>query len=246
MKIQIVGVGVVGTAQAYLASRFGHEVVGFDRSKTKSDYARMVKELERDVDLTFVCVPEAAAGTMVGELADKGVKGLYVIKSTVPPSTTQTLMDRHGIHICHNPEFLKEKDSLEDVMSPSCIVIGQCCEEHGNMLKEFYSPFKCAKVVSNPTCTELVKLTINSYLATLIAFWNEIDKVAGVLHVETRDVADIAKLNPRVSAYGTDFFGVPFGGKCLPKDLEQVIQLCHQSGVDSLMLEAVRDFNKRM
>lgn len=244
MKIQIIGVGIVGGAQAYLASKMGHEVLGVDRSRPTTEYARMVKEPETDVDLTFICTQEGVVPGVVAELVSRKVQGLIVIKSTVPSGTTVSLMDKHGIHICHNPEFLIEKVALETVSNPAMVAIGQCCETHSTILKEFYSPLGCPVVVSLPTVTETVKLTFNSYLATLISFWNQVDKVTHALGLDTAEVARIVKLNPRVSPYGTEFFGEPFGGKCLPKDLGQFIQISHQVGADGSLLEAVRDFNK--
>jgi UDPglucose 6-dehydrogenase len=246
MRIQIVGVGVVGSAQAYLASHLGNEVFGFDRSRTSYDNARMVKELEKDVYITFVTVPEAVVEEVVGKLVEKRVRGLYVIKSSVPPRTTATLMEKHGIHVCHNPEFLREKFSFEDVIHPNVVIIGQCCPIHGGILTEFYRPLGSPIAVTEPTVSETVKLTINSYLATLIAFWNQINEVAGALGLSTKEVAGLAKLNPRVSAYGTEFFGEPFGGKCLPKDLEQVIQTGRQAGVNPKMLEAIQEYNRTL
>jgi len=246
VKIQVVGVGVVGSAQAYLAKTLGHEVFGYDRRGSTADFYRSVRSPEVNVDVTFVCTPEAAVSEVVGDLFGKGVKGLYVIKSTVPPGTTQSLMERHGGHICHNPEFLREKILFEDVLHPSSVVIGECCAEHSRVLKDFYTPLGCPVVVTRPTVSELVKLSLNSYLATLISFWNQVDKAAIALGLSTREVADIVKLNPRVSGYGTEFFGSPFGGKCLPKDLDQLIGVMHEVGADASLLEAVRDFNKAL
>ncbi len=244
MKIQIVGVGVVGGAQAYLASKLGHEVLGVDRKRTTYEYARMTTEPERDVALTFICTQESAVPGIIADLVARKVNGLYVIKSTVPSGTTRSLMEKYGIHICHNPEFLRENIALEDITHPNAIVIGQCCPTHSQILKKFYAPLGCPIVISEPTVTETVKLTLNSYLATLISYWNEIDKVAKALGISTKEVADIVKLNPRVSSYGTEFFGSPFGGKCLPKDLDQLIAVSHEVGADSFLLEAVRDFNR--
>jgi UDPglucose 6-dehydrogenase len=244
MKIQIVGVGVVGGAQAYLASKLGHEVFGFDQKLSDFPHARMVKELEKDVDLTFICTPESAAPEVVNKLVTAKVKGLYVMKSTVPPKTTQSLMEKHEIHICHNPEFLVERIAFESISHPSVVVIGQCCSKHSKILKDFYSPLKCPIVITDSTTSEIAKLTINSYLATLISFWNEINRFTSTVGVSIEEVAAIAKCNPRVSAYGTEFFGVPFGGKCLPKDLEQLIQFYHEVNITPTLLESIRDFNK--
>jgi UDPglucose 6-dehydrogenase len=111
-------------------------------------------------------------------------------------------------------------------------------------LKRFYSPIGCPVIVTEPTTSETVKLTLNSYFATLISFWNEIDLVARASGTSTDEVARLARLSPRVSAYGTEFFGSPFGGKCLPKDLEQTIRFAREVGVNPSLLEAVREFNR--
>jgi UDPglucose 6-dehydrogenase len=246
MKIQIIGVGVVGSSQAYLASHLGNEVVGVDRSKTSFEYARIVREPEQDADITFITTPEAAVEEVIANLVKKQVKGILVIKSTVSPTTTRTLMDRHGIHICHNPEFLREKTSFEDILRPNVVIIGQCCPAHGEVLRQFYKPLGAPIAITEPTVSETAKVTINSYLATLIAFWNEINGVAAALGINTAEVAGLAKLNPRVGAYGTEFFGSPFGGKCLPKDLEQVIQTARKFKANPQMLEAIRDYNRTL
>lgn len=246
MKIQVIGVGVVGEARAYLAMQLGHEVLGFDPGKSASPYARIVQDLEKDVDITFICTPETAADSVVDKLVQEKVRGLYVLESTVQPGTTQNLMTKYAAHICNNPEFLREKSPLEDVMHPNFTVIGQCCYEHGNILRNFYLPLGRPIIITKPTTSETVKLTINVYLATLISFWNEMDKLTSALGLSTDEVARIAKLSPRVSAYGTEFFGSPFGGKCLPKDLNQTIESFHQAGINPELFEAIRDFNGKL
>lgn len=246
MKIQIVGVGVVGEAQAYLASQLGHQVFGFDPRKQTCSHATMVSRLQTDVDITFICVPELEAERVVQQLVDENVGGLYVMKSSVPPGTTRSLMDKHRIHMCHNPEFLREISSFEDVMRPNFVLIGQCCSEHAGTVRDFYFPLGCPPLFTDPTTSETVKITLNSYLATLISFWNAVDGLTGLIGVDTKEVARILRCDHRVSRYGTDFFGAPFGGKCLPKDLSQLIQCCHRAGTDADMLEAVRDSNRKL
>ena len=246
MKIQIIGVGIIGEAQAFLASQLGHEVLGFDSAKPTSQYARMVKHIEKDVDITFICTPEAAVEEVVGELVRQELKGLYVIRSSVPPKTTQRLMEKYGVHLCHNPEFLRVKTAFDDIIHPHFVLIGQCCPEHGDILRKFYLSAEHPVLITQPIISETVKLTLNSYLATLIAFWNEINELTSSMGVDTKEVARIARSDPRVSVYGTEFFGVAFGGTCLPKDIKQLIQACLQGGINPLLLEAVRDSNNEL
>ncbi len=206
----------------------------------------MIKDIERDVALTWVCVPERSVPSVVADLVERRVKGLYVIKSTVPPKTTKTLMEKHHVHICSNPEFLRETSAFEDVIHPSVVVIGECCPEHAQLLRDFYRPLVAPIMVTEPTTSETVKLTLNAYLSTLITFWNQVDLIAGPLGVSTEEIASIVKMNPRVSEYGTAFFGSPFGGKCLPKDLDQLIQSAGESGIQPKLLESIKDFNQKL
>lgn len=244
--MQIIGVGVVGEAQAYLASHLGHDVVGFDPARSTSLYARMMPDIERDVDLTFICTPELAVEGVVEKLVERSVKGLYVVRSSIPPGTTQRLTQKFAVHLCHNPEFLREATAFDDVIHPNFLVIGQCCPEHGAILSQFYLSSKCPVLITQPAVSEIVKLTINSYLATLISFWNEIHEFACQVGINTSEVAEIARFDPRVSGYGTEFFGIPFGGKCLPKDISQLINSCEQSGINPELLQAVRDSNRKL
>lgn len=246
MRVQIIGVGIVGEAQAYLASKLGHEVSGLDPAKTTSPYADMVKQIKKDVDITFICTPESATEKVVEDLVHENVSGLYVIKSSVPPGTTRHLIDKYGVHLCHNPEFLRETTSFDDAIHPNFVLVGQCCQEHGNILKDFYASLGCPLLITVPTISETVKVTLNSYLATLITFWNEINEFTSLIGISTEDIARIARYDPRVSSYGTGFFGVPFGGKCLPKDINQLIESYYRAGISPQILEAVRDFNGKM
>ena len=145
----------------------------------------MGKSLEQNVDISFICTPETVSEQALKNLVNENVKGVYVIKSTVPPGTTVSLMEKYNVHICHNPEFLVEKAAFNDIMHPEMVVIGQCCRAHAAILNDFYLPLGCPIIVTQPTVSETVKLTLNSYLATLISFWNEIDMVTGKIGIST-------------------------------------------------------------
>ena len=50
----------------------------------------------------------------------------------------------------------------------------------------------------------------------------------------------------RISTYGALRHGAPYGGHCLPKDMEQLRLLAEQRGVNPLMLGVVRLVNELM
>lgn len=246
MHIQIIGMGVVGRAQAKVMQKLGHRVTGCDiRSGSFTDIPITDKPV-KDAELTFICPPERVVPAVIDNLVSNKIHNPYVIKSTVPPGTTQAAMRKYGVHICHNPEFLREETALEDALNQQFVVIGECCPEHGDALAELYKPLGAQIVRTKPNTSEMAKLVLNNYLATLITFWNEIDKVCSVLNLNTKEVAEIVKNDKRVSEYGTAFFGKPFGGKCLPKDLNQTLNLSRSKGIFVKMLEIVKEVNTEL
>ncbi len=237
MKVQIMGYGVVGKAQEFLMCHLEHEVTVYD------PYIFPERKLKRDVDVTFICTPEGHVEEALQTLIKNNVEGLYVIKSTVPVGTTKILSEKYNVHICHNPEFIREKHAFDDVINPDRIVIGQCCDAHGQLLFDLYSPLKKPIFVTTSTVSELTKLVSNAYLSTLITFWNEIAELSQALNVSVSEVANITCADRRISKYGTSFFGKPFGGSCLPKDLNHMIDTFKRYGLNPILFEAVRRYN---
>src|SRR3972149_6505562 len=149
MRINVIGYGTVGKAQAFLLQKLNHEVCLFDPYLFPS-----VKSPEKNVDMTFVCTPDDVVTEIVQNLVNEHVNGLYVIKSTTLVGTTEDLMKKFGIHIAHNPEFLRENSANEDVTNPDRIIIRQCCGEHGEKLRSLYSPSGKAIFITDPTTGE--------------------------------------------------------------------------------------------
>ena len=241
MRINVIGYGTVGKAQTFLLRRLGHEVSVFDPYLFPA-----LKCLERNVDFTFVCTPENAVEEVLQNLIKENVDGAYVIKSTVTVGTTEALMKKYGVHIAHNPEFLRENYANEDAVNPDRIIIGQCCKEHSEKLVSLYAPMNKQIFVTDTTTSEAVKLLSNSYLATLITFWNEANELAEKLGLNIDEVAKLVCADSRMSVHGTAKFGEPFDGKCLPKDLRNLIQAYRGNGSNPILFEAVEKLNEKL
>lgn len=233
MIIEVVGYkGVVGNAtyQWLKAMHPGHRIIGRDKG-----------DCPQKSNVAFICVPEAFMEVACRETA--GYTGFMVVRSTVVPGTCKTLQITVGKHICHNPEFLREATAVQDVFNPSYVLIGRCCPEHGEVLRRLYEPAQVKIVVTNTVTTELVKVTINNYLACLVSFWNEMEAIAQASGVSGHRVGAIATLDPRVVGYGARYHH-KFAGKCLPKEVEQMLSYAKAKGVSVQLLEAIKEVNE--
>ena len=90
----------------------------------------------------------------------------------------------------------------------------------------------------------MIKYASNCMLATKISYWNEIFLICKELGIDSRAVANIAGLDPRIGKYGT-VHGKAFGGKCLPKDLKAFIAFARKYREPKL-LKAVDEINEEM
>ncbi len=251
MNIQVVGLGAVGTAQAYLAKKLGHNVIGYDPQKSSHPYCKANESLDRNADLTFLCAPESEAPRIIENLVKIGHKGLIVIKSTVPVGTTKEMSEKYNIHVSHNPEFLREKTAIEDVMKPSRVVIGECCAEHGDMLRKFYEPLNSYTYMTDSTTSEVIKLVSNSFRAVTITFWNEIAILCANKGIDVKEVSNICDSAKLIGEWeggqwGTKYFGQPYDGKCLPKDIRHLINTFREIGENPKLFDACEAFNNKL
>ena len=198
------------------------------------------------MDLTFICTPGDVVPDAVKGLLEQGVKGLYVIKSTVPIGTAEDLMDMYGVHIAVNPEFLREESASEDVLNPDRVIMGQCCSMHAQTLVSLYEPLNKPIYVASQTSAETVELLSNAYLSVLITFWNEADELINKLGLHSTEVARLVCSDSRMSDYGTSKFGHPFGGKCLPVCLDTLIEGFRGAGLNPLLFESVKAYNLKV
>lgn len=158
---------------------------------------------------------------------------LVVVKSTVLPGITEEivipLLERSSglkpgfdFGVCVSPEFLRHRYALHDATNPKVIVIGANTSSAGDILADIYKDLSCPIVRMSLKEAELQKYVHNLFNATKISFFNEMRQVSKELGLATQSIFEATILsseglwNPQ---YGTRDWG-PFGGSCLPKDLE--------------------------
>lgn len=147
---------------------------------------------------------------------------LIIIKSTVPVGTSTVvenllLEETDKFHMVSNPEFLREGTAVLDFNLPDRIVVGTKHYSDRRLIDQIYESFDIPIEYTNIPTAELVKYACNAFLATKVAFINDIANLCDKTGAEIEDVSKIMGMDPRI---GSGFLkpGPGFGGSCFPKD----------------------------
>jgi len=221
-----------------------------------------------NADVIFVCVPtpmDARTGEasisiveeVISEIddiaGDLGKNPTLIIKSTVPPGTTQHCNDiSRYCEVVFNPEFLTEANAVNDFKNQNRIIIGTC---DGYQADEVVAIFR--KVfpdvlipVTESQEAEMCKYITNTFLSVKVSFANEIYDICEAHGIDYEVAKDLAILDPRL---GNSHWMVPgpdgdrgFGGHCFPKDLHGLCYVAEEFGVDVDVLKATLTTNNRV
>ena len=224
-------------------------------------------------DITFICVgtpskPDGSvdlsqvedASRRIGKaLREKEGYHLVVVRSTVPPGTTEELVRgclesesgrRVGrdVGLCFNPEFLSEGNAIKGIMNPDRIIIGAIDERSGKLLLELYQDFYSDKLppilLTNPVNAELIKYANNAFLAMKISFANMFSRLCSKL--KGADVGVVMKGIGMDSRICNAFLGagLGWGGSCFPKDTRGILSYARKLGVDLKLVRASIEVNE--
>jgi len=187
-------------------------------------------------------------------LSQKSEHHTVVVRSTVIPGTTNDIIipiiEKYSgkksdidFDIAVNPEFMQEGKALKCFFNPDRIIIGENVQRAGDKVEELYSGISAPVVRMNIKTAEMVKYTSNAFLSTKISFINEIGGICHKLGIDVYEVAKGISFDYRI---GDRFLnaGIGFGGSCLPKDLEALIQASNKIGYQSLLLRSVLEINE--
>ena len=179
---------------------------------------------------------------------------VVVTKSTVPVGTGDEVeriireaRPDADFAVVSNPEFLREGAAIRDFKHPDRIVVGTQDERARKVIAEIYRPLSLKEppiFYFTRRNAELIKYAANAFLATKIAFINEIADLCEQAAADVQEVARGIGLDNRI---GKKFLnaGPGFGGSCLPKDTTALLKTAHDHGVQLRIIETVVAVNEQ-
>ncbi len=253
-NIGIVGYGFVGEAVKFGFDNSKHKIFIYDKFKPSLSLNDVITNSE----FVFVCLPTPYKDNKIDlSIIEDFLKDIYqlikntnkilIIKSTVIPGTVKKLTNLFpGCNFCSNPEFLTERNYLQDFINPDRIIIGADDEKIRQRVSDLYKKeFPLIPIfLTDSTSSEMAKYMSNSFLAMKVVFANEIFDLCKKLNINYQDVKNMVIADKRIGNSHLDISPERgFGGKCFPKDLVALIGLFEEMNIDASLLKTVWEKN---
>lgn len=226
-----------------------------------TELVRICEQLPGFSNIYFVCLPTPMLETgecdvsivenTLRELSELPGERIAVVKSTVPPGTTEfwnKKFEESGLRVVFCPEFLRESSALHDMRNQTRIILGGP-RPYINKVKQFFeSVFTNVPIIkTSSTTAEMVKYVTNVHLAVKVSLANEFYQICERLdqtgaNIDYDKVIEYATLDERLGKshwkvpgpMPSDDTGEPvlgFGGSCFIKDIRALMALAQQLNV---------------
>ena len=260
LNIGIIGLGYVGSAiENFFSSKYN--LFTYDLHNNCSE--KNISALAEKSEIIFLCLPTPIQkdGSCSLKILSRVLEDLedaikannlerdktIIIKSTIIPGSSRNFSNRYkSMNIVFNPEFLTELNSYEDFLNQKRIILGG---ENTALAENLYAQsFKDAEIlILSYEEAEMVKYFANTFLATKVAFANEMFTLCKKMNINYNTVVSAVVKDERI---GRSHFSVPgpdgkygFGGSCFPKDLSALIFYFNTNKIESIILNSVWERN---
>lgn len=246
MKTAIIGYGFVGRAM----KRLFPEAVVYD--SYQREFAVNKEEVNR-CDTAFLCVPTpmSADGSCDTSAVEESVAWLNVplliIRSTIPPGTTDRLQSGYKGEIVFQPEYVGETVAhplLDERQTPFMVLGGRQAGIRA-AIRIYQGVYNASVRIHTMRAVEaeVVKYMENCSIGATVTLCNEFYNICLAFGADYNVVREGYLADPRMSRYFTFVYPEKrgFEGKCLPKDLNAIVKAGEKAGY---LPEFIRDILK--
>ena len=250
-KLILAGYGFVGKAvHSALSPHFEIVVSDPKYNGTKvSDFSTL--------EGVIICVPtpEEEDGSCDVSYIDAVLKDCapdtkVLIKSTMSIEGYRRLKAAYpNLSITYSPEFLTAANSVEDFANQKSIYLAGDCVDLWSTVFCTALPDAIIKTATSVEELILVKYFRNSFLATKVAYANQMYDACEKMGVSYTKLREKFGEDPRIGYNHTNVPGVDgrgFGGACFPKDTAALIKTADIYGLDLSIIEAAVNYNNKV
>jgi UDPglucose 6-dehydrogenase len=229
--------GRLGFSTDIADSLYGSEViwVAFDTPVDEEDCADVDFVLNRVVQL----FPYLSAGAVV------------LISSQLPVGSTGRLERQYALKFPdkpvtfgYSPENLRLGKAIRSFTQPDRVVVGVRNEAARERVQDLLRTFSDHIEWMSVESAEMTKHALNAYLATSIAFINEVAELCAQVGADAREVELGLKSDTRIGPRSYLTPGAAFAGGTLARDIQFLAQIGAAHHQSTVLLSAVRESNE--
>jgi UDPglucose 6-dehydrogenase len=262
INIGVIGNGFVGKATKLLECE-NINILAYDKSSEQCEPLGTTLSDLLVCSIIFISVPTPMNNdgscflgiihSVLSDLNDLNYNGSIVLRSTVPPGTSDNL------NCYFMPEFLTEKNFEYDFINNKDWVFGLLKNNNVENFKKdirelFDIGFSHGKIkyntihfVSNSEA-EMIKMFKNCFLATKVSFCNEMNSYCEKNGICYENVRKIAANDDRILHNHTRVPGHDghrgYGGTCFPKDTNSMVHEMNRTDTSCHILKSVVERNE--
>ena len=173
-----------------------------------------------------------------------------LISSQLPVGSTLQLQeifelehtDKSDVNFAYSPENLRHGRAIEIFNNPGRIIVG--AKDENNMSLKILLRTICQNTIyMSLESAEMVKHTLNAFLATEIAFINEISLICEKTGANIKDVEKGLMSDSRIGDKGFLKAGKHYTGGTLGRDVEYLHQMSNSLDLKSSLIRAISESN---
>ena len=184
---------------------------------------------------------------MLPEIKDGSV---VLISSQVPIGTVEKLenftkvnLSNKKISFAYSPENLRLGNAIDVFLNPDRIVVGVRNENTKITLENLFSLISKKIEWMSVESAEMTKHAINSFLATSVAFANELASICGICGADAKEVERGLKTEKRIGPNAYLSPGGPFAGGTLARDIDFLDKAAEGKSLKIPLINSVRESN---
>ncbi|MCG3203440.1 MAG: UDP-glucose 6-dehydrogenase YwqF [Elusimicrobia bacterium] len=173
-----------------------------------------------------------------------------LISSQVPVgycASVETLIKKQvrslNLPICYSPENLRLGKALHVLENPDRIVAGTRYAKDRSIFEPVLTKLSSRVVWMRPESAEMVKHALNAFLATSVAFANEIAVLCENVGADAQEVCAGLLSESRIGPWAYLRPGSAYAGGTLGRDINFLNQLDHKKKTQSHLIRAVKKSN---
>jgi UDPglucose 6-dehydrogenase len=191
---------------------------------------------------------EARIASLFPHLRDDSI---VLISSQLPAGATSRLAARYRLEhprgrasFAYSPENLRLGKALEVFRNPGRIVVGVRTQEDRQRLADFLAPFCQNLAWMSVESAEMTKHALNAFLASSVAFMNEVAVLCEQAGADAKQVEHGLKSDERIGPRSYLSPGAAFAGGTLARDVSFLVDKSRRAGIPSPVLAAIRESNE--